>query len=130
MEKKKITKRAIFTALIDHINATAFATEEISNADFVEKLQHELELLDRKSTTEKKPTAAQIANEELMYNIRQEMEYNRLYSIIEMVKELKCCDNRYTTQKISALISKLVKAGLVERVEDKRKVYFKVISKD
>ena len=117
MKEKKITKR-------DHFN-TLLALEEVkANADLVAFINHELELLDRKNASgEKKMTATQVANESLKEQLVEEMEDNRLYTISEMLKVLPCCAE-LTNQKVTRMISDLVKDNKVIRTEDKRKAYF------
>jgi predicted transcriptional regulator len=45
-----------------------------------------------------------------------------------MLKDLDCLKGKeYTNQKISAIMSNLVKEGSVERVMDKRKSYFRKV---
>ena len=117
MKEKKITKR-------EHFN-TLLALEEVkANAKLVEFIQHELELLDRKNASgEKKMTATQVANENLKEQLVEEMEENRLYTISEMLKVLPCCAE-LTNQKVTRLVSDLVKDNKIIRTEDKRKAYF------
>ena len=58
MENKKMTKRDYFTALLE--------IEEVkSNDAMVEFIEHELELLAKKNSSERKPTAVQKENADL-----------------------------------------------------------------
>ena len=116
MTTKKITKRDHFNALL---NIPAVANDEALTA-FV---KHELELLDRKNSGEKKPTATQVANEVLKADILTCMEDGRLYTISEMIKEFPCCAD-LSTPKVSAVVRLLKDEGTVIRTEDKRKAYF------
>ena len=65
-------------------------------------------------------------NEELKNSIVEEMskEPNRLFSVSEMIKCFECC-NELSLPKVTALVTQLSKADLVERVEEKRKAYFR-----
>lgn len=112
--EKKITKRERFeqikALLTDHPELVAFC-------------DHELELLAKKNSADKKPTAKQNENAALCYAIYTAMEPNRLYRISEMMKEFACCDD-LSAQKVGALVQSLIKDGKVERREDKRKAYF------
>ena len=117
MKEKKITKREYFNTLL--------TLEEVkANADLVAFINHELELLDRKNANgEKKMTATQITNESIKKQLVEEMEDNRLYTISEMLKVLPCCAE-LSNQKVTRLVSDLVKDNKLIRTEDKRKAYF------
>ena len=68
---------------------------------------------------------AQKENAELKMAIYSEMEENGYYTITDMLKDFQCLKSGdYTNQKISALMSALIKEGLVERVTDKRRSLF------
>ena len=121
MEKtKKMTKR-------DHFNALLNIDEVKGNSALVEFINHEIDLLNRKNSTEKKPTATQVANQALMADIYEEMEADRLYSISEMIKEFPCCSD-LSTPKVSAVIRLLIADGKVERIEEKRKAFFRKVA--
>ena len=110
---KKMTKRDYFSAILSKYPLTA---EEKA---FVE---HELELLAKKNSSEKKPTAAQVANEGIKAAIVSGMTPNRLYTVTEIQKEIPECAEM-SNQKISALLRQMVGNEIV-RTEDKRKAYF------
>ena len=113
---KKITKR-------DHFNALLNIPAVAENEGLVDFINHEIDLLNRKNSTEKKPTATQVANEALKADILACMEDGRLYTISEMIKEFPCCAD-LSTPKVSAVIRLLKDDGVVIRTEDKRKAYF------
>ena len=95
-----------------------------SNPMLSEFIAHEVELLNKKNSAEKKPTAQQTANEGIKSVILETLGDSSL-SITEMQKinsELAELSN----QKISALIGQMVKSGSVVREEIKRKAYFKI----
>ena len=119
MEKtaKKMTKAQMFA----QIKANYPLTE-----DEVKFIDHEIELLNKKNSAEKKPTAQQKENEAVKQAILKGMEPNRLYTIGEIIKEIPECAE-FTTSKASALVRQLKEAGLVKRTEDKRKAYFQVV---
>lgn len=121
MKEKKITKRERFNQLLAIAEVNA-------NADLKAFIEHELELLAKKSSSSSdKPTAVQVANEGIKSEILEHManEPNRLFTITEMQKEIEACAE-LTNQRISALIRQLKEDGKVERVEEKRKAYFKI----
>ena len=118
--EKKLTKREKFE-MIAKIDAVA------SNPILAEFVEHELDLLAKKNASGVgKQTATQKANEELKSAILDEMakEPNRLFSISEMIKVFPCC-NDLSLPKVTAVVTQLAKANAVERVEEKRKEYFR-----
>lgn len=114
MTNKKMTKRDYFTAIMEKYPLTA---EEKA---FIE---HELELLAKKNSADKKPTAQQTANEGIKSAIIEAMEPNRLYTVTELQKSVEACAD-LSNQRVSALLRQLKDEGAVVRTEDKRKAYF------
>ena len=116
---KKITKREKFE-MIAKIEAVA------SNPVLAEFIEHELELLAKKNSSEKKPTATQVANENIKEEIVEALanEPNRLFTISEMIKVIPACAD-LSLPKVTALVTQLTKAEKVVRVEEKRKAYFR-----
>ena len=120
MAEKKITKRESFTEIKDFL--TANGKERLAKV-----MEHELELLAKKNaSTSGKMTASQKANEELKEQILECMskEPARLFTVSEMIKGFDCCAE-LTLPKVTALVTQLYKAELVERIEEKRKAYFR-----
>ena len=112
---KKITKR-------DRFNALLSLSEVQANAELVAFIEHEIELLDKKNSSEKKPTAQQTANESIKAAIVAGMTPNRLYTVSEIQKEIPECAE-LSNQRISALLRQMIGKEIV-RTEDKRKAYF------
>lgn len=96
-------------------------------AEVKEKLEHMLENLNKKKTGTKSLTPTQKANIGHKAVILKAMaaEPTRLFSISEMGKEFPFTEE-LTSQRISALITQLKNATLVERIEEKRKVAFRI----
>lgn len=115
----KLTKAQKF-AMLRAIPAVA------ENAMLVEFIDHEVELLTKKNSAEKKPTAQQVANAGITTAIIEGMEPNRLYTVTEVIKSIPECAD-LTNQRVSALLRQLVEAGKVKRTEDKRKAYFSLV---
>ena len=111
---KKPTKREMFEQIRGKYPLTA---EEVAFID------HEIELLTKKNSAEKKLTAQQTANVAIQTAILEAMEPNRFYTITELIKEVPECAD-LTNQRVSALLRQLKDAGKVVRTEDKRKAYF------
>ena len=116
MTNKKITKRDRFNALLNMAEVKA-------NPDMVAFIEHELELLAKKNSADKKPTAQQTANEAIKSAIVEAMEPNRLYTVTELQKSVEACAE-LSNQRVSALLRQLKDEGAVVRTEDKRKAYF------
>ena len=113
---KKITKRERFEFLLTLSQVQA-------DPGMVEFINHELELLAKKNSSEKKPTAQQVANEAIKQAIVDGMERDHLYTITDIQKNVPACAE-LSNQKISALVRQLKDDGVVVKTEDKRKSYF------
>lgn len=122
MNSKKMTKR-------DHFNTLLSIADVANNQTLVDFINHELELLAKKNAAEKKPTAVQIANDGIKSAILDGMEEDRLYTITELIKEIPAC-NDLTNQRVSALVRQMYDCAnpCIERVEEKRKAYFRKIA--
>lgn len=116
---QKTTKRDNFNALLA-IPAVA------ENAQLVSFIEHEIELLDKKNSADKKPTAQQVANKGVMETIMQVLSENGGLMTVTDVQKSNAALAELSNQRISALLRQLKDEGKVERVEDKRKAYFKI----
>lgn len=122
MNTKKMTKKDWYGVLM--------AIEEVkANAGAMEFIQHEVELLERKNSADRKPTATQIANEGIKETILSVMEKNNIYTITQILKlvQPKHSDIELTNQRISALVRGLMSDNKVVRIEDKRKAFFQIV---
>ena len=116
--EKKITKRDRFNELLG-IPAVA------ENDGLVEFINHEIELLDKKNTAERKPTAKQVANEGYKEAILGWMEPDSLYLAAEIAKGCPAIvENGVSAGTVTALLTQLYNAGKIVRTEDKRKNYY------
>ena len=114
---KKMTKADYFKQIMANYNLT---DEEKA---FVE---HELELLAKKNSAEKKPTAQQVANANVADAIYDGMVEGTLYSITDLIKTIPECAD-LTNQRVSAIVRGMI-GTKVERLEEKRKAYFRKIA--
>lgn len=114
--EKKITKR-------DNFNEIIKIATELNRKDLVEFATHEIELLDRKKSTDTK-TKVQVENEGLKNVIVDTLtELGKFVTITELQNantELATLSN----QKISALLKQLVDTEIVKKQIDKKKAYF------
>ena len=119
MTNKKITKRDRFNALLSIPAVQA-------DPDMVAFIEHELELLAKKNSADKKPTAQQVANDGIKQAILDGMEMGRLYTITELQKSIPACAE-LSNQRVSALVRQMV-GVTINRTEDKRQAYFSKIA--
>lgn len=119
MENKKMTKAQMFAQIKANYALTA---------DEVAFIDHELELLAKKNSAEKKPTAQQTANKGIADAIVAVMsaEPERLFTITDLIKSVPECAE-LTNQRVSAIVRNLLGVS-VERVEEKRKAYFRYLA--
>ena len=116
---KKITKR-------DYFNTLLGIAEVKANDELVKFIEHELELLAKKNSSEKKPTAVQVANEGIKSVIIETLAENGKMMTISEMQKVSAELSELSNQRISALIRQLINDGKVIRVEEKRKAYFKI----
>lgn len=116
--EKKMTKREMF----EQIKANHNLTE--AEVKFID---HELELLAKKNSAEKKPTATQVANEGIKKSIVEGMEVGKRYTITDLMKSIPAIAD-LSNQRVSALVRQLIEDNLVVRTEEKRKAYFSLVA--
>ena len=118
---KKMTKREYFTIL-----RAAYPADAANAEDVLAFIDHEIELLAKKNTSEKKPTKTQIENEgnkQIVLNTLAAFTDGKTISEIQAANEVLA---EMSNQKVSALVRQMVQDGSLVRIEDKRKAYFKV----
>ena len=114
---QKITKAQKFAML-------KAIPEVAQNEMLMEFIEHEIDLLNRKNTTDKKPTAQQMANDGIKGAIYDYMESDKLYTLTDLQKKVPACAE-LTNQRVSALVRQMIDAGKVDRIEEKNKAYFR-----
>ena len=128
IKKKKevdtMTKREFLNAVIATIEGN---DTEINVMEMLDYANTELRKLDERNLARtSKPTATQKANEVLKGATLAGMAHNRIYTIAEIVKEIPECAE-LSNQKVAAMLNQLKADEKVEKITDKRKVYWKVI---
>ena len=119
-----MTKREFLNAVIATIEGK---DTEINVMEMLDYANAELRKLDERNLARtSKPTATQKANEVLKKAIIEGMAHNRIYTIAEIVKEIPECAE-LSNQKVAAMLNQLKADEKVEKITDKRKVYWKVI---
>lgn len=121
MENKKMTKKETINLLIDVL----MGNKEVEDVQiFIDFLIHERELLERKSNNSgqtKLQKENEILKEKIVETLKELNKFSTITEIQEANKELIDLKN----QKMTALLTQLVNAKIVERVVDKKKAYFK-----
>lgn len=118
-----MTKREMFAQVIEIVEASAVENKD----ELVEKLTHEIELLNRKSTSAKKPTKTQLENENFKAEIIKHLyTVDMPKSIKEMQAEIECLAN-LTNQRITHMLTALVKDGTLVKEYVKKTPYFSVV---
>lgn len=118
-----MTKREMFVAI-------ANVAEVAANAEMVDFLNHQIELLDnRKSNGSKGMTKIQKENEVIKETIVEVLtDMGHAVTITEMLKDDRLSD--YSNQKMSALLRQLCEAKRVIKSKDKKTTLFEVAEFD
>ena len=99
----------------------------LTGAEMTAEVREKLEALkasvEKKNTTERKPTATQIENEKLKVAILESMEDGKGYTIADLMKCVPALEG-LANQRVSAIVRQMKDAGSVTREEIKRKAYF------
>ena len=113
----RMTKAQKFQMLADlpAVKADPMLSEFIAQA---------MELLAKKNTADKKPTAQQEANAVIKQNVLTVLADGKKRTVSELLKMVPDLPDTMTNQRMSALVRQMVDAGEVIRTEDKRKAYF------
>ncbi len=119
-----MTKREKFEML-------ANLTEVKSNPMLMEFIEHEMELLAKKNTSEKKPTAKQTQIEVIKTNILSVLTEGKVMTVTDLLKNVPDLPADMTNQRMSALLRQMYNkdnlsdpAYPLTRIEEKRKAYF------
>lgn len=121
-KSNKMTKRDYFTILREAYPQTADNYDAV-----IAFIDHELELLAKKNSADKKPTATQVANDGFKTAILAHMgeNPNQLFTITDLIKSVPEI-GELTNQRVSAIVRQMTEAGIIDRVEEKRKAYFRM----
>lgn len=89
-----------------------------------EFIAHEVELLAKKNSADKKPTAQQEANAVIKTAVLEVLGDGKMRTVSELLKDVPGLPDTMTNQRMSAIVRQMVDADQVKRTEDKRKAYF------
>lgn len=115
MENKKLTKKEKFAMVMEYVTDNEMLTEF---------LQNEINLLTKKASSSSK-SKTQVENEgikEIILNTLIEIGEGITITDLQKVNEEL---GKLSNQKISALMTQLKNEGKVERIQDKKKSFFK-----
>ena len=115
---KKMTKRDYFNQLLTMVKG---------NTELENFINRELELLAKKNSADRKPTAVQIANEGIKEVICETLAVHNDKMTISEMQKANAELGELSNQRIAALVRQLKEDGKVERIEEKRKAYFKLV---
>lgn len=124
----KMTKKDFFKLLAGIVEKTEDFDKKTETLDFI---NHEIELLNKKSSAPgKKKTAHIKENEELMELIEIALElFGKPVTVTTMIKE-NAEMSKLSSQKLSALLKKMIEAGKVVRIIEKRVPYFSLAKEE
>jgi len=129
MTEKKMTQKEALGYVLENCEVP----EKVAD-----KLKAMIAQIEKKSASGSgKLTKSQEANAEFKMAIIEEMTANpnKIYTITDLIKSIDVLSeyrdsdgNPISNQKVSALVSQLVKDGKVERITEKRRSYFKIVT--
>ena len=129
MANKK-TKKDLYMEMVEIF-------QELGKGEYVDFCNHQIELLDKKSTGSKGLTKIQKENEIIKNIVLEELTKHQGENGITATELLKQSDvlsnyitvegKNITNQKLSAMLKKLVDEKIVSRMIDKKTSYFKII---
>lgn len=120
MENKKLTKKEKFAMVKEYIQ---------DNEMLMEFIENEINLLNKKASSSAK-TQTQKANEDIKEKIYALLLQNKdkQYTITEFQNTFsEFAIDKYSNQKLNALFTQLKNESKIERIQDKKKTYFKAI---
>lgn len=120
MENKK-TKKEMYAEIITLLDSE-------KNADLIEMCEKEIERLEQK-VLNKKPTKTQLDNEEYKEILMENFEENpnQYFTIQELIdRNPAFVAIKMSNQRMSSLLSALVRASKVEKKLEKKRAYYKL----
>lgn len=122
----KLTKAMKFEDAIALLNG-GVPTNGCSVDDCIKALEHEIELLAKKNTSDKKPTAVQQANMGIQSAIIDYLtaDPNLMVTVTDIMKNVPACAE-LSNQKVTSMMTQLSNTGKVVRTYEKRKAFFSI----
>ena len=118
---KKMTKKEMFEQIIKLVKEEDCS---VLPSEFIEFCKHEIELLNKKSSSSSKPTKTQVENENYKQVILDALaEADKPMTISEIMDYATGLEG-LKNQRVSAIMTQLKNSGKVIRTEEKKKAYF------
>ena len=117
MKMEKKTKKEMYDIIKEAMS---------DNAEVVAFVEHELELLAKKNSAERKPTVNQLDNAKIKKIIVDGMESGKGYTVTEIIKTILAGTewHELTCSRCTAIVTQLTEAGVLVRNVEKRKAYY------
>ena len=101
----------------------------LTNCELPEEVKAKVEAMkasyEKKATAERKPTPTQTENANFKADILAFLADGNKYTVSDMMKGIPSIAE-LSNQRVSAIVRQLTLTGEVQRIEDKRKAYFKL----
>ena len=125
----KYTKKNVFTALMNNTTDLTVTTNKgekitLTADELKEFFAKEIAALDKKNTN-KKESAENTAIKENVTALLADGEPRTVTQIIDYIRDTT--GTSYSTPKITAIMRIMIAESAVERIEDKKKAYFKAV---
>ena len=120
MTNKKMTNAMALEIALEVLKET----DAEKYTEVIEKLDKMLVQVNKKSSTNRKPTATQLENEGLRVKIAEYLtNTGKRLTVSEMMKEIEGLEE-LSNQRVTSLATSLYKEGKIDREVEKRKAYF------
>lgn len=118
-----MTKREMFAEIIAMVEGNEVS---VSRDEILEFCKHEVELLEKKSSSPRKPTAKQLENAKLKEEIADHlMSVAEPKCIKEIVEEMPSLAG-FTNQRVTHLLTDLVKSGTLTKEYVRKTPYYSI----
>ena len=124
MTNNKLTNKKALEIAIKAIDVSGFSTDDFKTDEIIEKLEKMLVQTEKKSSSERKPTAKQEANIKLEAGILDYLNaQTEGKTVTDMMKEIPELDGM-SNQKVSSLVKPLKDDGIIVKEVIKGRSYF------
>ena len=124
MTNNKLTNKKALEIAIKAIDVSGFSTDDFKTDEIIEKLSKMLVQTEKKSSSERKPTAKQEANKKLEAVILDYLNaQTEGKTVTDMMKEIPELDGM-SNQKVSSLVKPLKDGGIIVKEVIKGRSYF------
>ena len=124
MTNNKLTNKKALEIAIKAIDVSGFSTDDFKTDEIIEKLEKMLVQTEKKSSSERKPTAKQEANKKLEAVILDYLNaQTEGKTVTDMMKEIPELDGM-SNQKDSSLVKPLKDDGIIVKEVIKGRSYF------